>query len=60
MSTLYENIAGWMWQHKSLSMKPTTYDRLETSLRMLAKVSACGHWDRVDPHGRSAGLHSSE
>lgn len=37
MSTLYENIAGWMWQYKSLSVKPTTYDRLETSLRMLAK-----------------------
>ena len=42
MSTLYENIAGWMWQYKSLSVKPTTYDRLETSLRMLAKYRLAG------------------
>ena len=42
MSTLYENIAGWMRQYKSLSVKPTTYDRLETSLRMLAKHRLAG------------------
>nr|DAF83200.1 MAG TPA: Integrase [Caudoviricetes sp.] len=42
MSTLYENIAGWMRQYKSLSVKPTTYDRLETSLRTLAKYRLAG------------------
>lgn len=42
MSTLYENIAGCIWQYKSLSVKPTTYDRLETSLRMLAKYRLAG------------------
>lgn len=42
MSALYENIAGWMRQYKSLSVKPTTYDRLETSLRTLAKYRLAG------------------
>ena len=42
MSTLYENIAGWMRQYKSPSVKPTTYDRLETSLPMLAKYRRAG------------------
>lgn len=42
MSTLYENIAGWMRQYKSLSVKPTTYDRLETYMRTLAKYRLAG------------------
>ena len=42
MSTLYENIAGWMRQYKNPSVKPTTYDRLETSLRTLTKYRLAG------------------
>lgn len=36
MKTLYDAIGEWMTQYKANSVKPTTYDRLETSLRTLA------------------------
>lgn len=33
MKTLAQCIKEWMWQYKSNSVKPTTYDRLETSYK---------------------------
>lgn len=39
MSTLSESIQGWMQRYKQNSVKPTTYDRMVTSLRALAGYS---------------------
>lgn len=42
MSTLSENIKEWMEQYKRNSVKPTTYDRLETSLSTLDRYDISG------------------
>lgn len=35
MNLLGENVKGWMERYKLNSVKPATYDRLETSLKAL-------------------------
>ena len=42
MSTLSESIQGWMQRYKQNSVKPTTYDRMVTSLNALAGYSISG------------------